>query len=631
MRVYSIKSRSLKVRLFFFSLSLLIFGVSYTTWGSESSSETWLKLLHYKPNILGSGWTSQIDGPDFYLCKQGKWDPECEWQASLREFQALHEKAICQFPARVLVMNRMRALGTSSSKVLGILESCVEFQKFRRRLSPKSVSLIFSSHYLNNPSSAFGHTFLRFNKEVKSSKGEPLEFMDLAIDFAATVDTQNALMYAFKGIFGFFKGEFAAVPYFMKVRQYASFEARDIWSYHLNLTDEEIETLVAHLWEMGHTWMDYYYFTENCSYHILSLLEAVRPSLRLTSELPFYVIPTDTLKVAIESSGLIGRVDFRPSLRRSFAERWARMNDEEHEALKSFIQKRDRQILKAFSPERQAAILEAAGEFLDFRYPYEIQLPTSNQAMTKREILGFRSQLVVSDQSPRVVPETSEKPEGGHDSRRAMVRFIQSREKESGIGFGIRAALHDLLDDSKGYPPNAEIEFLNLEARYLVQQRQWWFDDLTLFQVQSFAPLQSMVWPWSWRIKLGAQTQRDRSCDHCVAGFLEFGAGGTLEVVPRHFYLIGLGQAEVTGSPRLQGEVFSPALGPRLGILASLNSSVNFSVQGDYRYRFLLDRTHSWRISAETRWALMKALAVGLSAKRFQDDFEAGGAFYFYF
>src|SRR5205814_8251235 len=95
--------------------------------------------------------------------------------------------------------------------------------------------------------------------------------------FAAVADTSNAMLYALARPVGSCRGEFVARPYFYKVREYADFESRDLWEYELALDGRKLALLVAHLWELGQTWFDYYYATENCSYQILGALEAADP------------------------------------------------------------------------------------------------------------------------------------------------------------------------------------------------------------------------------------------------------------------------------------------------------------------------------------------------------------------
>ena len=65
-------------------------------------------------------------------------------------------------------------------------------------------------------------------------------------------------------------------PYYMKVRIYNDVEWRDMWEYELDFKEEELSRLLDHLWELGGIYFKYYFFQENCSYHLLSLLEIVQ-------------------------------------------------------------------------------------------------------------------------------------------------------------------------------------------------------------------------------------------------------------------------------------------------------------------------------------------------------------------
>src|SRR5690606_26093360 len=124
----------------------------------------------------------------------------------------------------------------------------------------------------------FGHTFLRINRR-NSDLAPRQELLDYGVDFSAGVDTDNAVVYALKGLLGFFPGVFRRIPYYYKVREYNDYELRDLWEYELSLTQREVDLVVAHLWELGSTHFDYYYLTENCSYHVLGALEVARPDL----------------------------------------------------------------------------------------------------------------------------------------------------------------------------------------------------------------------------------------------------------------------------------------------------------------------------------------------------------------
>ncbi|TMB17061.1 MAG: DUF4105 domain-containing protein, partial [Deltaproteobacteria bacterium] len=150
---------------------------------SLSEDRSWLRLGHWRKRLLG-GWESEADGPGLFLSPQGKRDPAAELEATLSGFFAAGDGAPldrkladpslehpqCRFPARFAWL--AAALRIDLERLPP--RSCPRFEAFWRRVSARSVTLVFSSYYLNNPASAFGHTFLRLGKEEVASSGERL-------------------------------------------------------------------------------------------------------------------------------------------------------------------------------------------------------------------------------------------------------------------------------------------------------------------------------------------------------------------------------------------------------------------------------------------------------------------------
>lgn len=147
--------------------------------------------------------------------------------------------------------------------------------------------------------------------------------------FAATADTGNAVVYAVKGMFGGFKGEFSAIPYYYKVREYNDFESRDLWEYDLDLRPDELLRMVAHIWELGATHFDYHDASENCSFLMLALLDVAWPDAKLAEQARWPVVPADTLKVALAVPGRLLGVRYRPSLATQFLRRVATLSGDE--------------------------------------------------------------------------------------------------------------------------------------------------------------------------------------------------------------------------------------------------------------------------------------------------------------
>ena len=220
-------------------------------------------------------------GPAFFLAKDGKTDPAAELEATLEGLFA---------PARSRTSSPTRSAASPRACLLSarlgldpaaLPPAAARSRTTSSRASPGGVTLVFSSYYLNNPSSAFGHTLLRLDKAEGAPRAKHFELLDYGVDYAATVDTPNAILYAVKGLFGRFQGQFKHYAYYYKVRQYGDYESRDLWEYDLALTPEETALLAAHLWELGGTWFAYWYLDENCSYHVLGALEAAAPRLEL--------------------------------------------------------------------------------------------------------------------------------------------------------------------------------------------------------------------------------------------------------------------------------------------------------------------------------------------------------------
>src|SRR5688572_14476038 len=238
-------------------------------------SRTWQALLHYREMWYG-GWRSEADGWGFFNAGRiGKIDPERELAATLAAFrlppvpldpkrleQSQHPQ--CRFPARWTFLKQALAIDPARFPD----QSCPIFERWRQGIAAEKVSLVYASAYLNSPASMYGHTFFRMSRAT--GEGNPL--LDYIINFAADADTNNGLLYAFKGVAGGFKGRFNTMPYYMKIQEYSNMESRDLWEYELALTPTQIERLVAHAWETGSTHFDYYFLSENCSYFLLGLL-----------------------------------------------------------------------------------------------------------------------------------------------------------------------------------------------------------------------------------------------------------------------------------------------------------------------------------------------------------------------
>jgi hypothetical protein len=604
-------------------------------------STTWLRLGHYRSRWLG-GYVSEADGKDFFVAPEGKTDPAAELEATLRAFFLAPEPPpplpssdpklpppprlehpFCRFPARLLWLSKELALDFRQLPP----RACPRFAEFYELLEPQSFTLVFSSYYLNNPASAFGHTFLRVNRR-HSALSPRQELLDYGVDFSAGVDTNNPVLYALKGLMGLFPGVFRKIPYYYKVREYNDFELRDLWEYELNLTPREVELVVAHLWELGSTHFSYYYLTENCSYHVLGALEVARPELELLAPLGWPVIPADTVKALYKNAGLVKAVYYRPSARTLFRQRLEALRGDEIEAL-SLVMTDPKAPLPAELPsEAQVRVLDAALDLVDSKFSRELVKDEKERdrdaSEVKQTLLERRARLLVVSAPFEILRPRREMPHHGHASKRLGMGPGYERSRGFDQRLDFRVALHDLSDPPRGYPDSTEIEFLPMQLRYFVERPRLWLEHISLIRVRSLTPWTRFALPLSWSVRFGASRLYDAGGDGHLAAQFELGGGGTVSALDDAVMLFLLGGTEISGLSPIRGGLFDWPLrvgvGPEAGIRLRLTDSLVALTQG--RWHYLPEQSPEWtyKLSASLRWEYQDDFALSIDARAQRDE-----------
>ncbi len=651
--------------------------------------EQWKFLLHYTPGLFG-GLSSQADGRDFFLAPDGRSNSAAELEATLRGFfrtptaeelappkalsdeevarelkkmqeafsgkpreeidaelakkqrellpEAVLQHPVCRFPARLKFLKR--ELGWTGEGLPKIV--CHRLEDFRRRLDAKSASLVFSSFYLSNPSSTFGHSFLRINGGLWSQYGNYRnELLDTGINFAAHVTVKNPILYPFLGMAGFYPGLFTAVPYYYKVREYNDFESRDLWSYDLALTSEELGMLVDHIWEEGSTHYDYFYFTENCSYHMFTLLDAAAPRFRLEERLPYYVIPSNTIRILNRVPGLVERVTYRPSVLSQFRHRLKQLNPRERSALDGLVRTRDPDRLNPeLSKDSAARVLDTFSDQIELNSPEDLLKDGSAAQVLKQKVLVRRAALGVRSLPIDVPTPRKEAPELGHGMRR--VSLARSFEADQGPAtiLGYKFAMHELLDPGMGYPRNMQIDFGQVRARYRDRpegfRKKFEFDEIGIFKLTALTPVSRYYSSRSIRADLGWRKTVERDCGNpdrrCLPLTLDFAPGAALDPSgDESITLFAFLNARFSYTPAYLGTNVRLGAGPRLGALIHLHDRLRFMVHSEVLARVWAREDFSFSSEATIRWGAFEDWAVDLTGKRERDWSETGAQIHYYF
>ena len=570
----------------------------------------WHLLLHYKKTIFGT-YESQEDGPDFFNSPLGKTDPQAELIATLRNvfrspesLKPGEEHPQCNFPARYKWLKAQLSFDPARLPVV----HCDRLESWMKGLDPEKITLVFAAYYMNNPASMFGHTFLRIDKK---REGPQQKLLDYGVNYAAVTEQSNTLAYIVKGLFGGFKGIFSLSPYYVKVQEYNNFENRDLWEYELSFTEDQMNYLLLHLWELGGNYFDYYYFQENCSYQILLPLEIANPELHLSDQFLFQVIPADTVKVITRYTDLISKRVYRPSLLSQMNHKRLQMTTGQEKIFyrlvkdPSSLEKED--YLKLSVPEK-ALILDAYLDYAQYKN-MEQERTAAVIDQTTRRILLERSNLDYRRSDPSDMTHFSSPPELGHGSAR-MRLGVGGNENELFEEISLRPAYHDLLAKDTGYGKNSQILFFDITARHYNESGKTKLDSLKLIDIISLTPYDSLFKKASWRLSIGLDTIRDLNCGYCNSFKVNYGIGLTYKpgyFSPVLFYsLINL---ELELSNHLDHD-YRLGGGGMIGTLIDVTDDWRIQIAGDYLSFPLGHESHYYKVLVNQRYLLTQNMDI---------------------
>jgi hypothetical protein len=532
-------------------------------------SPTWEALLHVVPRHFGLRRESEIPGGRFFLAEDGRTDPEAELEATLRALLHPEEPgdaaAHCRFPARALWL--ARELGVPRER-LGAAP-CPALDEWRHGLAPQGITLIFPEAFMNNPASMFGHTLLRL--DVADPKA-PRNLLAYAIDFTANTGGDAGPVFLAKGTFGLYPGYFGLNPYYQKLELYGDWQNRDIWEYPLDLSPDEVEFVLLHLWELDDVAIPYYFFRQNCSYQLLRLLAVARPELRMRHGFPVGVIPVDTVRDVLAEIGVEGEVRYRPSPATELAVLLGTLSAEDRRLAlglaRGEIEPEDPRVAGR-SAEERGALLGAAYEALKYAFLQD-ELGEEESRERSYRLLVARSRAARGG-SPEV-PRPAVRPDEGHGT--ALLALGGGVEDDEGfVELRLRPSFHGILDPDAGFPGDSTIEVLDTRVRYFPSSGRVRLEELVLVELQSNTPRDDFFHPLSWGLDTGFRTRLFPEADGDLDRDLVWRTGGSVGLTyapgrgPLTVYLLADARLEV-GSGFDHGWALGP--GAELGLELSV-------------------------------------------------------------
>ncbi|WP_262880920.1 DUF4105 domain-containing protein [Psychrobacter sp. ANT_H59] len=590
---------------------------------------TWRRLLYFsdeKKGLFGKNKNiSAVDDARFFLSPNGREDSGAELDAMLVAFademanktknsktnhtvQASDSSsALCRFPARAKWLSDTLAIEKSAMQV-----TCPELTAWMQKLAPEQLSIMFAQEYLDNPLSAFAHTLLRIDS--KASVADPSQIHHAyALNDTVDGDTKdNFVLYAIKSMTGGYNNLIEIDPYPEKLAKYLQDDERDAWTYQLDLTPEEVQQIILHVWETKDLKLPYYFTSDNCASEILRLIDVVRPEQHLLSQLPYAVIPSDVVQL-LNKEGFLASTNYTPA---DSTLRQAQLNKVKQEREQLGYHNNPKQTINEIKSAQlnKVSSMSADGQTL---------LP---------------HQIAVSDTNPL----------NRHSLQMGSIGIGQ-RGDNNYIDLGARAGYHDTLDHPSGFPQFFDLEGASATVRLYDtdndkanQPKSVVLQNLTLIKGRSFNPVNSAKKGKTWGASIEATRVNDGSqqagTDHLV-GSLGYESGwswafgtpsaGTGEMPPQLCYTFLAGTAQ-TGRGINKG--FRVGAGVNAGCRYQINNQLRAQaeLQLPYWYHGSSDdsnvRGHYWQpiSSLGLQYDIDKKQALRINANyEWQDRIDA--------
>ncbi len=498
-----------------------------------SENKTWKKLLHYTNSHSSSSNTkSTITSQNFFLDPKGSTNSYAELTATLKGIyepidQSSDQHPQCLFPARYLWLDKQLSLNSLSSPPPKI--NCEAFNQWALNGTTESISVIFATGYLGNPASYYGHTLLKMNS---SNQNYSSNLLDISINYGAIVpENEDPVSYVIKGIVGGYDAGFSHIKYHFHTHNYGENELRDLWEYKLNLTQEEVDFVLAHTWEVLGKKYTYYFMNKNCAYRMAELLEII-DGVKITSEEAPWFLPQTVIqrisKIDRNSKPLLADVIYHPSRQSRFYEKYQSLTSNQREHVEKIIMDIDFLKTAKFSNEP----IESKHLILDTLLDYYQYLSVGDQSEDSQYMKNYklilRHRFTLPPGLSKIDKLAAQAPHQGRSPSLLQLSTIDNNILGSGLSLNIRPAYYDSLDSNDSHVKYADLTMASFELAFIDDNLK--LRNLDLIKINSLNTKATGL-PEddnsAWRLKVGVNTKNLACKNNCLVANIQADKGYT--------------------------------------------------------------------------------------------------------
>lgn len=440
----------------------------------------WNALLH-----IHNG-KSDIKDSKFWLSDFKKINSKNELIATVEAFfkndDLSDNHAICKFPARFnFLVNELNLDKNIFPKVY-----CNEFNTYLSKVPTNKISISFASENILSPMSMMGHMFIKLSGVDGNERN-----VENAISYYANYDVnKSAFKFYFNSLFYGSYGIYNITPYRNKLIEYNDDGNRNIWDYELSLNQNQINTLIYHIWELKGVDVPYNFITHNCGTATTNILAVTDERFTKVSK-KFWSTPLDVLK-RMYGVGLISRMYLYPSDNYKISMFQDNFNNKELKLITNFIKTENYTLIE--NKEKNNLLFMS-------------DMIVGNLYVNKKidSDKYKRVQKIIYDNfdgmsSVNLKQETKIQLNSPFSS--SFGTSFERYKNHNGLGLTFYPVYRDINDDSSQYFNDFSLKLLNLET-FIDSDNKVYIKNLDLLNIKSLIPSTYLLPALSFNLKTG--------------------------------------------------------------------------------------------------------------------------------
>ncbi len=436
---------------------------------SEHDIAVFNALLHQK------GTVNNVQHPQFSSLNQQEQIRKI--LSTLSNTGSTRDNYICNFPARSFWLSQRFKLQQPLS-----FEHCANLQQYLNSVRAESISLIYASENLTSPSSFMGHSYLKVNGKKNAEH---------AVSYFTEVDSINIPKLMFDAIIIGKEGYFIVSPYAESEQYYSDIESRNIYEYHLALTEFEVKFITLHLWELKDKQIDYFFHTHNCATLTLDILGIAKPQIIQSNST--WLSPLDVIKI-VNKNGLVQQTTVKPSINWQLRAYGTGLSQPEK---KQFLAAFNTGDWRAFSDIKNQPALHYFYASALNDYYLSVDNITDNEWTIKQKLIDA---ALSPKQAVSLDVSQFKNPLRRSSDKQLAVQLVTDSEEQY-LLFNMLPASHLLSDDNRHAFSESSLKLLSPEV--MLSKEKLKLKQLDLYAISQYIPYDSVVGGISGYFSLG--------------------------------------------------------------------------------------------------------------------------------